>query len=257
LKAFQNSLKRRKLVNTTTQQNSAHRHQKAKSRLDEKEESFFGRIFPLMRHHAELYEQPDDSDYWKTYYKGFRIFVKKLGFRLSDFDKVIPGDLKTFLTCYYLMAEKKAPGYVIDYTYGQLLENAFDLFMSELDTLIQNVSEMTEEGKKVFFIILKLGGSCLDSLGIAYSVPPISVAKGGFLMFLACRGRSRFQKAEAILAAPYQPYVDCEPEEWLAYLFQSQNPEALPIIRRILNVMMDIIIGADEPLEKPPVKAAA
>jgi len=244
-------------MNTATQQNSARRHQKANSRLNEKEELFFNQTFPLMRHHAELFEQPDDSIDWKTYYKEFRIFVKRLGFRLSDFDKVIPGSLRTFLRCYYLMAEKKAPGYMIDYAYGQLLENAFDLNMSELDTLIQNVGEMTEEVKKVFHIILILNGSFLDNLGIAHSVPPVSVAKTGFLMFLTCRGKCRVQKAEAILLAPYEPHADCEPEEWLAYIFKSGNPEALPIIRRILDALMDIIMGSNEPSAKPPVKIVA
>jgi hypothetical protein len=203
----------------------------------------------MIEYHSELFKQPDHSNDWKRHRKEFRIFLKKLGFRLGDFDRVIPKYLDTFLICYYLIAEKKTPGYVIDYAYGQLLEKAFDLFMSELDNLIKNVSEISEKEKNAFTIILKLPGSCLDEIGIAHSVPPISVAKNGFLTYLTCRSIFRVEKAEAILTAPYAPYVDCEPEEWLAYLFQSQNTEALPILRRILSALMDIIMTSN-PAEK-------
>jgi len=232
-------------MDTKTQQNCTSQQQKVNANLKKKRKMYFNRLLPVIDNHSELFKQPDHSNDWESHYREFRAFVKKLGFKLKDFDGNISIDLKSFLICYYLIAEKKALGYIIDYTYGQLLENAYYLFMSELDNLIQSVSVMSEKEKKVFGIILKLGGSCLDDLGIVHSVPPISVAKAGFLAFLTCRGKSRAHRVEAILAALYEPYVDCEPEEWLAYLFQSQNPEALPMLRRILDALMGIIMSVN------------
>lgn len=118
-------------------------HSKNQSRSTEKKELFFESLNPLFREYSLLYEQPCHKEEWNKYHKEFHVFVQKLGIKPSDFAEATSADLQRFLVTYYLIAEGRAPDYVIDYTYNLIVENSFELYVVSKSGTIQAI-ELTD-----------------------------------------------------------------------------------------------------------------
>lgn len=227
---------------------------KNQSRSTEKKELFFDSLDPLFRRYSQLYQQPCHKEEWNKYQREFYVFVQKLGIKLSDFKEAISTDLKQFLVTYYLIAEGRAPDYVIDHTYNLIVENSFELLMRELGKMVEELGQISKDIELTFRSIF-ISNSELDHIRAGLSIPQISIMKSGLLRFLICRGKIHSHKVEAILGTPYAPFVDCEPEEFLAYLFEMGSIEGLPMhkdalpIRRILDALLEIIMEQNEQLD--------
>ncbi len=202
--------------------------------------------------------EPDNYEEWEKYYKEFRAFLRKIGIGLGSFDRAMqkstpsPCDRREFLRfliSYYIIAENKAPTYVINNAYQTILVNTHDRFGRE-------IREMSDSLDHILHCISMGFGDLLDGKNESM-IPSMSVIKSGFLHHLIAWGRTSGSKADAVLAAPYAPYTNGEPEEWLLYLFGLSGEELSSILHQVLAILLDIIMGAHEPSAKPPAKVVA
>ena len=193
-------------------------------------------------HRFWVWHEDSHADEMKAYQTEFRSFVRSLGIKLSEFDSVIhkctpsryeANDLLIFLETYYLLAQGKAPRYLIDHTYGMILERVFNLLSEEYHQMLEGISSFSK--------------GALEGYPFVNESPTIpsfkTVSSTGFIPFLICRAKRPVNKMAAIL---YTPYIGCHdiPERWLCYLFSLKGDEVLQILRRILDALLDITIGA-------------
>lgn len=182
---------------------------------------------------------------WEEHWQEFRIFLRRTGIRLGDFDramrKSVPRgrhrlDFRRFLTSYYLIAVGKNPAYAINGSYQIVMENAWELFEKEVRKISAELC-LTIEGE----------GSLVDYEGRLLG-QDISILKSCLLPFLIYHSRNSMIKANGILSIPY---ICGEPSKWLAYLFGLQGDEICPILRRILEVLLDEVMGTEQVEKKP------
>jgi hypothetical protein len=224
--------------------------------LKEKGKLYFESLAPLFTEYSQMYEQPGHNEEWNQYQKEFHVIVRELGIKPSDFEQATSADLKRFLVTYYLIAESRAPDYVIDYTYNSIVETSFELLMSELGEIVQGVGQIS---KDIEFILrsIFISNSGSDHVRAGLSIPQISMVKSGLLRFLICRGKIHSHKVAAILGTPYAPYVNCEPEEFLAYLFGLKRKEGFPMLRQVLVALLEKIRTTDKQQGMQPLVQSA
>ena len=170
----------------------------------------------------------------------FRTFVRGLGIELKTFDRIIykcassrqaASDLLLFLGPYYLLARGKAPQYLVEATYGVILERAFDMLSVEFSQVLEGVARLSKGAME---------GIVPDTE--YFKVPSSSTVTGaGFMRFLVCRGKCVLHEVAAILITPYGGGHE-EPARWVSYLFSLKGEEALPILHLLLGALMDLFV---------------
>jgi len=223
------------MIDTPAQQNEH-------SFLKEKDRLFYDHIFPSLQDYwleADQY-YPDELELFE---KEFRVFIRKQGIKLGDFDKAIGEEMRLFLLSSYLILEGRAPVYIIDHAYGLLLERSYYQYTHELDELLDQLARgATKDELDAFRHVCSFGSHSREFME-GLSIPEISVAASGYLLHLTSHAQSQDVRIVAVLSAPYAPRLDCQPEEWLAYLLGSGSDSALVIIRKILDVYLSKIFN--------------
>lgn len=191
-------------------------------------------------HRFWVWNQQIRADEEKDYRAEFRAFVRSLGIKLEDFDRIIhqcassrqaASDLLLFLGTYHLLAQGRAPQHLVEATYGVILERAFDLFSVEFSQVLEGVARLSKGAME---------GIVPDTE--YFKVPSSSTITGaGFMRFLTCRGKDVLDKVAAILITPYGGGYK-EPERWVSYLFSLKGEEALPILHLLLDALIDVFV---------------
>lgn len=206
----------------------------------------------LVKRYQRLHEQSEADWEWEDHWEEFRDYLIKIGIKLRDFDNAVrkstyPSsdrrDFFRFLVAYYLIATDKASIYVVDNAYQTIANNTFGLFTHELYRMSDDLSHVLNCIAMGFSDILDGNNEPL--------APNVSVGRSGFLHFLKFNSKTVMTKTIAVLATPYAPYTNCEPEEWIGYLFYFKGTEIFPILRRILSVLLDEVMGTEQLENKP------
>ncbi|MGB2828098.1 MAG: hypothetical protein WBC50_07885 [Dehalococcoidales bacterium] len=187
-------------------------------------------------HRFQVWNQQIRVDERKANWAEFRTFVRSLGIKLKDFDRIIrqcasfrqADDLLLFLVTYHLLAQGRAPQLLIEATYGMIFERAFDLFSVEFSQVFEGMARLSKRAME-------------EMPGPEYfKVPSFSTVTGnGFMRFLVRRGKHVLYKVAVILITPYSAGYE-EPERWVSYLFSLKGEEVLPILHVLLNALIDV-----------------
>lgn len=191
-------------------------------------------------HKFWVWNQQIRDDEETDYRVEFRTFVRSLGIKLKDFDRVLhqcassrqtASDFLLFLGTYHLLTQGRAPRHLVEATYGVILERSFDLFSVEFSQVLEGVARLSKGAME---------GIVPDTE--YFRVPSSSSVTGaGFMRFLACRGKDVLDKVAAILITPYGGGYP-EPERWVSYLFSVDGEEILPILHLLLDALIDVFV---------------